>query len=345
MSRQIALDTINLKPTPRLAHTEYVSHDTLLRKVSGREELDDETWRIFMDDWEFDFIWTIDDGPVPWGERGRVTDMGHAVYTEDARDMSENLECPFESPEEVLEFNAVKEYGLPDFGELVKYYQETWEKKQDFNPNQLVTGGYYKTLISGATESFGWDMELMAAADQERFAKVLESFAELTMHHNKAWAETDIEVFIQHDDMVWTDGPFMSPDFYRKVIFPIYKKLWEPLHKAGKKVLYCCDGTFDMFIDDIIEAGADGFIFEPSNNFDLFVEKCGKTHCLVGSKVDCRTMAFDGWEAVKKQMDETFALKDKMNGHMWAVGNHIPFNVPVEIAEQYIDYLKANWAK
>jgi hypothetical protein len=30
---------------------------------------------------------------------------------------------------------------------------------------------------------------------------------------------------------------------------------------------------------------------------------------------------------------------------MWAVGNHIPFNVPMEIAEQYIEYLKANWAK
>ena len=343
MSRQLALDTINLKPTSRLAHTEYLSHDALFRKVSGEKELSREVERKFLDAWGIDFIWSVDDGPVPWHKRGRVTDMGHAVYTEDGRDMRDNHKSPFASPDEVLSFNAVDEYGLPDFDELVKYYQTTWSEKQAFFKNQLVTGGYYKTIISGATESFGWDMELMAAADHDAFAKVLQSFAELTLHHNKAWAKTDIEVFIQHDDMVWTNGPFMNPDFYRKHIFPLYKQLWEPLHEAGKKIMYCCDGTFDMFIDDLIEAGTDGFIFEPSNNFELFIEKCGQTHCLVGSKVDCRAMTFEGWNAVKQQMDDTFALKESIKAFMWAVGNHIPFNVPLEIAEQYIDYLKANW--
>lgn len=35
MSYQIGIDTLNLRPTPRLAHTEYCSHDPLIRAVTG----------------------------------------------------------------------------------------------------------------------------------------------------------------------------------------------------------------------------------------------------------------------------------------------------------------------
>jgi hypothetical protein len=50
----------------------------------------------------------------------------------------------------------------------------------------------------------------------------------------RAWAKTSVPVIIQHDDFVWTAGPFMSPDFYRQVIIPRYAELWKPLHAAGK---------------------------------------------------------------------------------------------------------------
>ena len=163
------------------------------------------------------------------------------------------------------------------------------------------------------------------------------------MHHAKAWAETSIEVYIQHDDMVWTAGPFVRPAFYRRAIFPIFKKLWAVLKKAGKKVLFCSDGTFDMFFDDIAACGADGFIFEPMNNLDEVVRKFGRTHVIIGSKVDCRTMAFGTWEQVRAEMDATLALAKDCAGLIWAVGNHIPANVPDEMCTRYMDYLRAHW--
>ncbi len=92
--------------------------------------------------------------------------------------------------------------------------------------------------------------------------------------------------------MVWSQGAFMYPDFYRTAIFPRYKKLWQTLHEAGKTVLFCSDGDFTEFIDDIADAGADGFIFEPMTSLDYAVEKYGKTKVIVSSKVDCRTMTF-----------------------------------------------------
>ena len=349
MSRKIGLDTLFLRPTPRLGHTEYSMgyHKALVRSVTGLDPdapgKGAECNRRFMDAWDFDFCWCTNDGPINWGQRGRCTDMGHAEYAADGSDKRQPKTCPFTDPEEVLEFDPVKEYGLVDFAELVRYYENSYQKMQAACPNQVVTGGYYKTVVSGAIQAFGWDMLLLAAAAEDRFAKVLERFGNYTMHHAKAWAETSIEVYIQHDDMVWTAGPFVRPAFYRRAIFPIFKKLWAVLKKAGKKVLFCSDGTFDMFFDDIAACGADGFIFEPTNNLDEVVRKFGRTHAIIGSKVDCRTMAFGTWEEVKAEMDATLALSKDCAGLIWAVGNHIPANVPDEMCTRYMDYLRAHW--
>jgi hypothetical protein len=337
MSRKIGMDTICLRPTPRLAHTEYSMqyHKGYLEKLGKPIE----------EAWDFDFLWNVHNGPLDWSKLGRTTDMGHAVYAADGSDRREAKPCPFEDVEEVYAFDPIREYGILGHGEMVRFFEEWYQKAQARNPEQVVTGGRYFTVVSGAIAIFGWDMLLLAAADKERFAKVLERIGEYSVRHAQAWAETSIEAYIQHDDMVWTAGPFMDPAFYRGVIFPLFRKMWAPLRKAGKKVLFCSDGTFTMFMDDLAACGAEGFIFEPTNDLDWVVQRFGKTHCIVGSKVDCRTMAFKPWEAVKAEMDATLPLARACPGFMWAVGNHIPANVSDETCDRYIDYLRANWSR
>ena len=346
MSYKVGIDTIHLRPTDRLAHTEYCSNWALIRKVTGLDpKTDKNAMRLFNDAWGIDFIWSTNDGPVPWQDRGRVTDMGHAEFLEDSSDKRNIKPCPFKDSEDVLSFDAVKEYGLPDMDELVNYYEKCYQDWKRNNPEQVFPGGYYKTLVSGAIDAFGWEMLLIAAAEKDRFTKVLDSFFKLSLHYYKAWARTSIEVFICHDDMVWTQGPFIHPDFYRQIIFPYYKALWNVLKSVGKKVLFCSDGTWIEFIDDIAAAGADGFIFEPSNNLNIIVEKYGKTHVIVGSKVDCRTLTFGTKEKIKAELDDTLKLARSCPGFIFAVGNHIPSNVPVDNALFYFDYLRRNWQR
>lgn len=336
MSRQIGIDTIHLRPTPRIAHTEYSVeyHQSLLAALG----------RPLYEAWDFDFLWGTNDGPVDWS-KGRSTDMGHAVYAADGSDKRAPVVCPFEDAEEIYEFDPMTEYGFPGHRSLVRCYEDGYQGAIAAHPEQVCTGGYYRTVISGALASFGWEMLLLAAADADRFAKVLRRFGHYTLQFAKAWAETSIEVYIQHDDMVWTEGPFLDPKFYRKVIFPLYRAMWEPLKKAGKKVLFCSDGRFDMFMRDLSAAGADGFIFEPCNDLEYVVRRFGKTHCLIGSKVDCRTMTLGTWEQVKAEMDATFKLARKAPGLIWAVGNHMPPNISDEMCTRYMEYLRANWAR
>ena len=337
MSYQIGIDTIHLRPTKRLGHTEYCSNDALMREVTARAS------QSFEDAWEMDLIWSTHDGPVPWCERGRVTDMGHAEFLEGGVDKRQPKTSPFTDPQQVLEFDAVQEYGLPDMDELIGFYERHYQESQRAHPHQVFPGGYYKTIVSGAIEAFGWEMLLTAAADQDRFERVLDSFFRLSLHHIRAWTQTSIEVFICHDDMVWTQGPFMHPDFYRRAIFPRDRELWAVLKKASKKVLYCSDGTWTEFVDDIAEAGTDGFIFEPTTSLDVVAEKYGDTHVIVGSKVDCRTLTFGSKEDIQAEIDATLEIACRCPGFIFAVGNHIPSNVPLGNCHFYFDYLRANW--
>ncbi len=346
MSYEIGMAAMRLECPDRLAHTEYNDHYGLVRAVTGLDPLTHpEAWRRFYDAWELDLLWHTNDGPVDWAQRGRVTDMGHAEFMEGGIDRRDTVTCPFTEVEQVWDFDAVEEYGLPDMDELVAYYEQIWREGQARNPNQVFTGGYYKTIVSGAIEAFGWDMLLLAAADRKRFEKVLDGFFQLTLHHARAWAKTSIEVYIQHDDMVWSEGAFIRPEFYRSVIFPRYAKLWRELRDAGKIVLFCSDGDFTEFIDDIVAAGADGLIFEPMTSLEYAVEKYGQSKVIVSSQVDCRTLTFGKPEDIKREIDDTLRLAMKCPGFIFAVGNHLPSNIPLDNALYYMDYLRANWRR
>jgi len=346
MSYEIGIQTLRLEPTERLAHTEYCSNYGLVRAITGVDpQSDGSAWQTFYDAWDIDLLWVTNDGPVSWGKRGRVTDMGHAEFLEGGIDRRDTIYCPFQNVEEVLAFDAVEEYGLPNDAELIAYYEQAYRNSQSNHPEQVYPGGYYKTIVSGLIQTFGWEMLLEATADHQRFDQVIEGFFQLSLHHYRAQAKASIEVFICHDDMVWTQGPFMHPDFYRRSIFPRYQKLWEVLHQAGKTILYCSDGTWTEFVDDIADAGADGFIFEPTTSLDYIVDRYGKTHIIVGSKVDYRTLTFGTYGAIQAEIDDTLALAKDCPGFVFAVGNHISSNVPIDNALFYFDYLSQRWKR
>ncbi|MFC1479231.1 uroporphyrinogen decarboxylase family protein [Planctomycetota bacterium] len=340
MSIETALKNINLEPAERWGHTEYSLdyHTEYLTERTGVSSDDEHFTRAVRDRFAYDFIWSINNGLIIWGDAGRVTDMGHASYAADGSDHRINRESPFTSPEDVWNFDAVEEYGLPDLDAQVKAYEDIVIKGRTDFPGQLKTGGYYRTIVSGAIASFGWEMLLVGCSDPVKMEKVFDSFFRRTLFFMKAWAETSAEVMIQHDDFVWTSGAFMSPDIYREIIIPRYAEMWKPIHEAGKKVLFCSDGNIMEFAGDIVEAGADGLIFEPCNDFETLVKEFGKTVCLVGSCVDCRDLTFGKQEKFISDVDRTFELLERYSkGAILAVGNHLPSNIPAEMLDLYFD--------
>jgi len=344
MSYEIGMKVMNLEMTERVGRTEYFEHTDFIRHLTGLNPMSPnkdekkEAWKKFEQWADFDFRWFNNDGPKEWKDLGRATDMGHAVYQEGGIDFRDTLICPFKTPDEVLSFDAVKEYGLPDIKERANYFKQVYANVKSENPNLVLPGGYYKTIVSGCIQAFGWDMFLMGVGtNPDKFGEyVLEGFFNLTLANVKAWAETGIKFFIQHDDMVWTSGAIFNPEWYRKYVFPRYKKLWQPLKEKGIKVIFCSDGDYTEFIDDIAQAGADGFIFEPMTSLELIVQKYGKTHVIVGN-ADCRILTFGTKEDIEKEVKRCMDTAKHCPGFIMAVGNHIPNNIPLDNVSYYFD--------
>ncbi len=266
--------------------------------------------------------------------------MGHAEWLEDGSDRSDRISCPFADTSEVLAFDAVAEYGLPPFDELVPFYERLWQDAQRTHDDLVLPGGYYKTLISGCIAAFGWEMFLAAVGeDPEGFDRVLEGFFQLSLHHFRAWAQTSIEVFICHDDMVWTQGAIFHPEWYRRHVFPRYEQLWDVLKSAGKRVLFCSDGDFTEFLADLAAAGADGFIFEPLTSLEEVVARYGQTHVIIGN-IDCRILMTGDREQIRAEVERCARLGRNCPGYFFAVGNHIPHNVPLDAVLYYFELIR-----
>lgn len=266
---------------------------------------------------------------------GKFTRMGHAEYAVDGRDFDTRISSPFKSPEEVLDFDPWEMYGEQDEDALVKLANDQYHRQCELFPTTVNTTGVYTTLMSAMIAIFGWELLLAAAAmDQRRFGEVVNRYAKWSQPHYNAIARSDAVAIYSHDDLVWTEGPFLRPDWYREFIFPNLKKLWAPLVDAGKKICFLCDGNYTQFVDDVAACGNHGFWFEIFTDLDYVTEKYGRTHFIIGN-ADCRILTFGTKADVRAEVERCMAVGKKCPGYFMCVSGHIPPNVPVENALYY----------
>ena len=325
MSYERGMAAMNLQMPPEAPHTQYITHPAWLEHVRKKQGKPTAGWEELLD---FDFVWSMELPSIP---RGRWTDMGHAVFQADGSDYRQPKESPWQDVEDIFNLNPVEEYGPVDVKALAEKYQAWW--KQASKGDYVITGGLYNSVVSFAIAAYGWENLLMAAGiDSQRFGEMLNRWADYLMDYVRAWAQTGLEVYHTHDDMVWTAGAIFSPAFYRTYVFPNYKRYWECAKNAGKKVIFTSDGNYTEFIDDIAAAGSDGFIFEPMTDLETVVRKYGKTHVIIGN-ADTRILTFGTKEETRKEVKRCMDLGRECPGYFFAVGNHIPPNVPIENAD------------
>jgi len=320
---------IRLQTPDEIPHTQYITHPAWLehlRRKAGRPQAG------FEEILDFDYRWCTDRPEIP---RGRWTDMGHAVWQADGSDYRLPKPSPFTGLEEIYNLDPFEEYGRIDHKTQVEKYQAWYREAR--SRTGVTSGGTYRSVLSWAIDAFGWENLLMAAGtDPGRFGALLNRWADYLMQYVEAWADTDIEVYLTHDDMVWTSGGFLRPEFYRTYVFPNFKRYWNCVKDAGKKVLFCSDGNFTQYVDDLAAAGAEGFIFEPTTDLEYIVRKYGRTHVIMGN-ADCRILTFGTKEDVRREVKRCMDLGRDCPGFFFAVGNHIPPNVPIENADACIE--------
>ena len=342
MSYQDGMAAINLEMPERVPRTEYSaeSHWKLVGRVTGlpvnehsEPSVQTEASRRFMEAWNYDMRWNI----LVHNSylTGRKTSMGHAEYAAGGVDFNARVSCPFGEPEEVLAFDPMEEYGPLDDVRMKRQFEEHYQKSVEFTPDTVNMTGIYITCISGLIEIFGWDMLLLAAGtDPEGVGEMTNRDCQWIGQHFQALAESNVPVVMVHDDIVWTEGPFIHPDWYRRYVFPSYKKLFGPIIESGKKLLFTSDGNYTAFIDDIAACGVHGFVMEPTTDMAYIAEKYGNNHVFVGN-ADTRILLGGTKEEIYQEVKRCMDIGKACPGFFMAVGNHIPANTPVENALYY----------
>lgn len=361
MSIQRGLAALSCRHTDRIARTEFSAnmHWKLVEKVTGiRCDIIENRAAAsgeFIKAWDYDFFWYVhactnkdrtrvtyfpDHGGLDYlrktNPKARRTSMGHAVYMESVEgknDYTNEMYAGFKDFDDALALDPVKEYGILNREALAKEFQDAYDELTTHLPDTLTSGGVYTTLFSGLIEIYGWEMLLMLITEPA-FEGVVEGYYQWAKQLYDAYADTTIPVIVSHDDLVWTSGPAANPAWYRAQIIPRIKKLWEPLKRAGKKIVYTCDGNMTEFIDDMINAGADMIVTEPMTNFEYLAERYAGKVSFFGA-FDTRIILLGTKDEIYTSVRKHIDRYGHIPGYFFGTGNHIPPNTPVDNVLQY----------
>lgn len=337
MSLKDGVAAMQLEMPTRIPHTEYSveRHWPVVQAVAGLP-VDEHSSpadqsaasTAFQKAWNYDFQWSTQVGRDDLG--GLFTEMGHAEYETGGVDFRAVGQRPFHHTSDIFSFDPHKQLPQHDIPALTRRFNQAYRHSQENNPECVHTVGTYITQISGYIDLFGWEDMLMALGeDQHAFSEMTFRYADWMMDFYEALANCDAPYVLIHDDIVWSAGPFISPRWYRKYVFPHYERYLAPLKKAGKKVLFCSDGGFDAFVDDLVAVGFDGFIFEPFTSLENIAAKYGKTHVIIGN-ADTRVLLSGTKEEIRRETERCMLVGRDCPGFFMAVGNHIPANTPLE---------------
>jgi hypothetical protein len=231
MSREDGWAAIHLDAPPRVPRTEYSAHEhwELVRAVTGiavdadsDREAKARASAAFVAEWNYDLFWSTLIGRQQFGELR--TRMGHGVYAAGGCDYDDRIHCPFTSPEQVLAFDPAEAFGRTERGELTRRFEAHYQARCRWLPTCLNMTGVYITCLSGMIDLFGWEMLLLAAGtDPVAFGALTNRYAAWVQQYFDALADADVPVVMVHDDIVWTGGPFLAPEWYRRYVFPNYR--------------------------------------------------------------------------------------------------------------------------
>ena len=338
MSYKDGWQALNLQMPDRIPHTEYISHRQFIKDVTGFDpENENESERANSElakKLNYDFIWST------FSRDWKIlrTDMGRAKFTESETPWESSY--PFNSVDEVLAFDPLKCSEIPSLDDLTEEVKKYYNKGLSLYPEAVFPGGFYNSVFTWNIVTFGWELFMFAATeDIKRFENILDQFTEMTLLVAQAHIKAKVPVYLFHDDVVWASGPAFSPEWMRKYIFPRQKKVFDLLKDNNIKIMFCSDGNFDVFIDDYAGMNIDGFIFEPLTNLEYLAKKCGKTHVLMGN-IDSRILQGGTHEAIRKEVKRCADIGRDLPGFFFAVGNHIPFTVPIPSINCYLEAIE-----
>jgi len=242
---------------------------------------------------------------------------------------------PLAGPQDILDFKPIER---TDWLENIPRAQiENWRDSQKLvGDATLITINFWTTLLHWGT-NFPWEYFMEAAyLDPDRFDRLLGDFAQVSRQIMSKLADTDAPVVMCHDDLAMGDRTLFAPRWLREKIIAKYPMIFEPAKRKGKKILFISDGDITDIVEDLVEAGIDGLVFEPMVDLEWMVTHFGDKIMLVGN-ADSRILT-DGTEAqCAAEAHRCGDTAGTCGGYAFLASGGIVHNVPMSNVTAYLE--------
>jgi hypothetical protein len=327
----------------RVPCQEWIDHPAFIKDVTGVDPYDfpEEAVVALLRELDIDWYGGIPKHSVRFAKNETKKDMGGGRFVSEwgFTGSGWSMEPPFHTYEEVLSYNPLEKSTAQARKEG---HRRTVEHIMASNamvgPISLILPSYYTTLFQSFIMTFGWAMFLeTAAAEPERFKRLLDWYTQISMEYTAYYAENcELPVFFAHDDLALTRGLVFRPNWYRENIFPNYERIFEPLKKAGKKIVFVSDGNYSELIDDLIAVGVDGLMIDQYVNLERLMKRYGGSIAVVGN-ADVAPLTFGTPVDVRNEVKKCMDAAKNYPGYIIRCHGDLPQNIPMENMYAYFE--------
>ena len=339
MSRDRAMEALAGRHTDRVAQLEFLAHAAFFRSVTGLDpyEKPNEAFLAFLERFDIDATLMGGLGP-PRVREGQVLRDGHHAYTMwGFKETSWLAEPIYKTREEILAFDP-RRHDPSSLQEKADRYCSHWEQTQKlYGDRALYVPGHYQLVLHYMPFYCDWRVFMEALAmEPDKCRPLLDRCTDYSIEIFEALARTPAPLIIAHEDLCSARGPIFSPEFLRREVFPRFARIYEPVKRAGKRLLAISDGFIEPIAADLMAAGADGLFIEPMNDIDRMIDLVGPGGIIVGGG-NTRTLTTGTPDEVAQDVRVNIEKAKRLPGFFFCLGGEAPQNVPVENLEAYFD--------
>jgi uroporphyrinogen decarboxylase len=200
-------------------------------------------------------------------------------------------------------------------------------------PDGMAVIGQYGDIFTTAWEMMGFETFAVSIYTEPDLVKaIMEKVGELIISMFETMADMEwVDVLWYSDDIAYTEGLMLNPEFYREHFFPLLKKIGDMSKRRDVPFIYHSDGDLWSVMDDIVGAGVSALHpIEPKGlNIKELKEKRGHQLCLCGG-IDLDLLARVTPEEIKTLVRNILAVAAPGGGYCAGSSNSITEYVKVE---------------
>lgn len=208
---------------------------------------------------------------------------------------------------------------LPDpyddglYREAVRFAKE----KGDYAAWFVTRIGIFPTMLSMGTENF-----CLSLYDNRPFVEaILDRYCDWAAVVAERVCRLGFDVYVSTDDMAFNTAPFFSPQIFRELVLPRYRRVAE---KITIPWIIHSDGNILPFLDDLLDLGIAGLHPLEKGAMDIQAVKqaYGNRICLLGN-VDLNLLGMGTPEDVEQEVRELIRQVGPGGGYIVTSGNSL----------------------